>query len=166
MNTSEIVTLYQYNYWANGLILKMAGAAGEDVYRAPAQVSFGSLQGTLVHILSAEWLWRLRIQEGQSPSFHLKAEDFPNLKSLGERWLDEEQKMLDFIAGLKDASLERKIRYTNTKGVDYSTPLWQILVHIVNHGTQFRSEAAVILTQAGYSPGDLDLIKFVREQPA
>ena len=166
MQTSEVTALYQYNYWANGLILKVAGAAGEDLYRAPAQVSFGSLQGTLVHILSAEWLWRLRCQEGKSPSFHLRKEDFPTLRSLGERWLDEEQKMLAYIAGLKDSSFESQIRYTNTMGVDFSTPLWQILLHVVNHGTQFRSEAAVVLTEAGFSPGNLDLIRYVRERPA
>ena len=166
MLAEMVLGLFQYNYWANGLILKAAGAAGEDLYRAPAQVSFGSLQGTLVHILSAEWLWRLRCQEGQSPSFHLKKEDFPTLRSLGERWLGEEQKMLAYLAGLKDSSFERKIRYTNTVGEDFSTPLWQILLHVVNHGTQFRSEAAVVLTGAGHSPGDLDLIRYVREQPA
>ena len=38
--------------------------------------------------------------------------------------------------------------------------LWQTMVHVVNHGTQHRSEAAVLLTIMGRSPGDLDLIDF------
>ena len=131
----------------------MSGAAGERVYGAPVAVSFGSLQGTLVHILSTEWLWRQRCEMGQSPSFHLKKDDFPDLKSLGERWLEEERAMLAYVASLKDNSLDRKVRYTNTKGVDYITPLWQIFVHLVNHGTQFRSEAAVILSETGEFAG-------------
>ena len=42
-------------------------------------------------------------------------------------------------------------------------PMWQMLAHVVNHGTQHRSEAAVILTDAGRSPGDLDMIFFAEE---
>ena len=40
----------------------------------------------------------------------------------------------------------------------------QVLVHVVNHGTQFRGEAAVLLSQYGYSPGDLDFIAFLRQR--
>ncbi len=164
MKPEEIITLYQYNYWANGQILKAAALAGDDFYRAPAPVSWGSLRGTLVHILSSEWVWRMRCQEGKSPSFHLSPDDFPTLQVLGERWLEEEHAMLDFIARLRDVDLDRLIRYTSTRGVDYTNSLWQPLVHIVNHGTQFRSEAAVILSQAGHSPGDLDFIYYLRQQ--
>jgi uncharacterized damage-inducible protein DinB len=41
--------------------------------------------------------------------------------------------------------------------------LWHLLVHVLNHGTQHRSEAALLLTSYGQSPGDLDLILFLRE---
>ena len=39
--------------------------------------------------------------------------------------------------------------------------LWQMLAHVVNHGTQHRSEAAVLLTAAGHSPGDLDMVDYI-----
>jgi uncharacterized damage-inducible protein DinB len=55
------------------------------------------------------------------------------------------------------------IIYKTTKGILQTTPLSQILLHLVNHGTQFRSEAGMILSAWGYSPGDLDMIFYLRE---
>jgi uncharacterized damage-inducible protein DinB len=55
------------------------------------------------------------------------------------------------------------VPYKTTRGVNYETILWQVLVHVVNHGTQFRGEAGGLLSQYGQSPGDLDLIAFLRE---
>jgi uncharacterized damage-inducible protein DinB len=57
---------------------------------------------------------------------------------------------------------------TNTDGfvayVYEGVPVWQMLVHVVNHGTQHRAEAAALLTAEGRSPGELDLINYAEEQ--
>jgi uncharacterized damage-inducible protein DinB len=39
-------------------------------------------------------------------------------------------------------------------------PVWQMLVHVVNHGTQHRAEAAALLTAEGRSPGEFDLVNY------
>jgi uncharacterized damage-inducible protein DinB len=59
-----------------------------------------------------------------------------------------------FLAGLTDEWLA---------SLGDGVPMWQMLAHLANHGTQHRSEAAVILTEAGRSPGDLDMIFFAEE---
>ncbi len=50
------------------------------------------------------------------------------------------------------------------KGPQRSIPLWALNVHLVNHGTQHRSEVAMMLTDLGHSPGDLDMVFFLAER--
>jgi uncharacterized damage-inducible protein DinB len=59
--------------------------------------------------------------------------------------------------------LDRTIRYRTTRGIPHQNTLWHLLLHLANHGTQHRSEAAVLLTDYGHSPGDLDLIVYLRQ---
>ena len=73
--------------------------------------------------------------------------------------------LLATIAALAVAPhLNSKLPYKTTQGVPFENVLWHLLVHVVNHGTQFRGEAAVALTEYGQSPGDLDLLAFLRER--
>lgn len=164
MRKDEILTLYEYNYWANNRVLEAAAGLDEDRLFAPAKLSHGSLHGTLVHILAAEWTWRMRCQEGVSPSALLSERELPTLEALTTRWQAEEQAMRSFLENLSDEDLTRTVRYTTTRGVPYENALWHLLIHVVNHGTQFRGEAGVLLTEYGHSPGDLDFIAFLREQ--
>ena len=164
MKKSELLLMVDYNYWANDSVLRAAEKVSPEQWKAPAGLSHGSLQGALVHILGAEVTWRKRCQEGVSPGSMPAVDEFPTLAVLEQRWEAEEQAMRAFVGGLDEDGCSRKIQYVNTKSVAYTTPLWQILLHVVNHGTQFRSEAAVVLTNYGHSPGDLDLIAYIREK--
>ena len=162
MRAAEIHQLYDYNAWATERVLGATAQLSPEQFVAPAPVSFGSLRATLVHLLSAEWMWRMRVVAGISPERMLDETTFPNVAALGARFTLEGEQMRQFVAGLDDAALERVVHYTTTKGQPFATPLWQVLLHVVNHGTQFRSEAAVVLTTLQASPGDLDLIAFFR----
>ena len=166
MKINEILILYNYNYWATRKILKASEALSESQLVAPAKCSFESLRGTLIHILSTEWMWRKRCQEAISPTALMTQDKFPTLASIRLGLDTEEKAMREYIGGLDDGLLLQKIAYTTTRGVPYETPLWQILVHVVNHGTQFRSEAGMLLTDYGRSPRDIDFILYLRENSA
>lgn len=163
MNTNDVLTLFNYNYWANAKIMELAGTLDEAQFVEPARVSFNSLRGTLIHILGTEWMWRMRCQEGVSPAAMITEINFPTLNAIRLGWQTEEQAMRNYLVQLEDIDLYHKISYTTTRGTHFETPLWQILVHVVNHGTQFRGEAAVVLSEKGLSPGDLDFIRYLRE---
>jgi uncharacterized damage-inducible protein DinB len=160
MNKQDILVLYGYNQWANAKILNAAADVTQEQYLAPASFPHGGLRGTLVHALFAEWIWRNR-WEGTSPMHRLKPEDFPSIESLQARWLEEEKQLMDFAEGVTDEKLNNTFSYTNTSGKPLTKILWQAMAHLVNHGTQHRTEAAAILTEFGRSPGDIDLIYFL-----
>ena len=162
MNKQDILTLYQYNQWANALILNAAANVTQEQYLAPVSNPHSGLRGTLVHTLFAEWIWRKR-WEGNSPNYRFKVEEFPTLDSLRARWLEEERHLMSFVDGLSDERLTSKFKYTSTIGEPYEKVLWHAMAHVVNHGTQHRAEAALILTDLGCSPGDVDLIYFLNE---
>lgn len=164
MQKKELQILLDYNYWANGRILNAAGQVSPEQWLLPFGLSHGSLRGTLVHILGAEIVWRRRCEEGVSMTKMPTEDELPTLDELRQRWEMEEKAMRTYLDRLSDASCSQTIQYTSTRGVPYQNPLWQLLVHVVNHGTQFRAEAAVALTTYGKSPGDLDLIAFLREK--
>ncbi|HSL29642.1 MAG TPA: DinB family protein [Anaerolineales bacterium] len=162
MNKQDLQVLYRYNQWANGKILNAAAGVTEEQFLAPAAFPHGGLRSTLVHVLSAEWIWRKR-WEGTSPTSLLKPDDFPTFESLCKRWLEEERQLMDFVDHVDDEALNRAFHYSNTTGQPFSRILWQAMAHVVNHGTQHRTEAAAMLTGYGYSPGDIDLIIFLNE---
>jgi len=162
MNQQDIALLYKYNQWANAKILNAASNLTSEQFLAPSSFPHGGLRGTLVHTLFAEWIWRHR-WEGTSPVVRLKPEDFPTFESLRSRWADEEKLLMTFVDKVTDERLNSHFFYTNTRGDPFERILWQVMVHVVNHGTQHRSEAAALLTDFGNSPGDIDLVYFLSE---
>jgi uncharacterized damage-inducible protein DinB len=158
----DILIIFDYNYWANNRILSAAEQVSPEQYVAPAACSYGSLRGTLLHTLDAEYGWRIICQTGVV-AFDMTEADFPTLDVLMQRWREEEQAMRAYLAGLTDDDMLSLVRYTIDTGIKRERVLWHCLWHVVNHGTQHRSEVAAILTACGQSPGDVDFTLFLRE---
>lgn len=164
MQQSDILTLFDYSYWATGRVLNTAARLTPEQFVTPVVPQHGSIRKTLAHTLSAERTWRMRCQEGLSPTGPLVEADFPTLDALVARWREEETQMRGYLEGLTDEALAGTVSYRTTKGVPFSHPLWLALAQAVNHATQHRAEAALMLTVYGASPGDLDLIVYLRER--
>jgi uncharacterized damage-inducible protein DinB len=69
-----------------------------------------------------------------------------------------------FVGGITERDLERTVTYVNFQGETWAYPLWQQLLHQVNHATQHRSEVAAQLTRFRHSPGWLDFLVYLDEQ--
>ena len=164
MNTDEIKLIYEYNYWANRRVLTTCAQVSPEQYAAPASIGLGyeSLRATALHILGSERGWRLICQGVSLVDWdELTEAAFPTLQSLEVRWQAEEQEMRAYISSLTYDDLQGIIRYPVDNGVVRERVLWHGLYHLVNHGTQHRSEAAALLTGYGQSPGDFDFTMFL-----
>jgi uncharacterized damage-inducible protein DinB len=166
MNTDEIKLIYEYNYWANRRVLTTCARVSPEQYAAPARFGLGyeSLRATVLHILGSEHSWRLICQGVSEVDWdELTQADFPTLQSLEKGWQAEEQEMRAYIGSLTDDDLQGIVRYPLDNGILRERVLWHCLYHLVNHGTQHRSEAAALLTIIGQSPGDFDFTMFLNQ---
>jgi uncharacterized damage-inducible protein DinB len=162
VNKQDILALYRYNAWSTAKILEAASGITPEQFLAPAPVPHGSLRGTLVHALFAEWLWRQR-WEGAPATDRWKPEDFPTFDSLRSRWAEEGSRLMQFVTDLSEGRLSSRLKYVSTEGFPHERDLWETMAHLINHGTQHKTEAAMILTGLGRSPGDIDLIVYLNE---
>jgi uncharacterized damage-inducible protein DinB len=163
MDLKEIQTIFSYNYWADHLLLSTSRKVSDEQFAAPASIPYGGLRGTLVHTMDGELTWRMLLEKDIQTE-ELAQADFPTLGVLEKRWKNEEDAMLEFLSHLKDEALADVVRYTTASGVKRERILWHCLYHVVNHGTQHRSEAAAILTDLGQSPGDIDFTVFLNQR--
>ena len=160
MSVTYFQTLYNYNAWANQRVLDTTAQLTPTQLHAGGQASFDSIHATLVHTMSAQWVWLSRWQ-GVSPRSLFDPADFVDLAAIRTRWTEVEQATQTFVQQLDDEALNRLVHYTNTKGRPFAYPQWQLLLHQVNHATQHRSEVAMTLTGFGHSPGELDFIRYL-----
>lgn len=171
MRTAEIGLMFDYSEWANRHLLSYAAKVTPEQFTAPSSHSFGSLHGTLLHVLDAEYGWRLRLQklhrlEGILPYSEvmtpdLNPDEHATIAALDARLTDEIAAWRAFLAGMTDADLDHVVRYEVGGGVVRERRMWHCLYHVVNHGMQHRSEAANLLSVYGQSPGDIDFTIFL-----
>jgi uncharacterized damage-inducible protein DinB len=155
----SIRDLYAYSAWANARILNTAEQLTLEEYTT-ASDGCVSIRNILVHTASAQWLW-LERWRNTSPAELWDPADFPDLAALRTRWEEVEDATSKYITKLGEPDLARVVSYVNFQGERWAYPLWQQLLHQVNHATQHRSETALLLTRLGYSPGWLDLLVYV-----
>jgi uncharacterized damage-inducible protein DinB len=163
MSPDEIRQLYDYNSWANRRSLSAAEKLTPEQFMRPMGSSFSSVRETLAHIYGAEWIWLERFQ-GRSPSALPNVNQFADIETLRESWLIHEASLLEFVRGLTQSDLNRELEYKTLKFGIYKNPLWQSMLHLINHGTYHRGQVTTLLRQLGAQPILLDLMHFFRER--
>jgi len=163
MTTEYIRVLIDYNYWARDRILASADQLSQEDLTRPVASSFGSVLDTLIHMHFAEWIWYQRWR-GVSPTAGPDKTQLTSVDALREAWHPLEGQIRAFVESLGPADLSRVVDYKLLSGQAASSPYWQMIVHVVNHGAYHRGQVATMLRGIGAKAAQsTDMIAFFRE---
>jgi uncharacterized damage-inducible protein DinB len=158
------VTHLRYHEWATGQILEETVPLPSEQLVKPLGGSFGSVYETLVHLYQADCIWRDRLMG--RPTGQLTDYEAPGCTyDLQKAWTDMLAEMVAWAERLTEEDWHGEMSYKTLRGVAYETPRWQMILHVVNHGTHHRGQITNMLRQLGIKPRNLDLIAFYRNKP-
>ena len=167
MSIENFRQLADYNHWANRRIYAAALDMPEEQYRRVTGVFFGSLHGTLNHLLLTDRVWLKRLTgEGEHPK-RLDAILFEDRNELTRARIAEDARLVRVIRGYSEADLAASLSYQTMSGAPQQQMLKDILLHLFNHQTHHRGHAhACCSIVTGKEPPSLDLLQFQRGAPA
>jgi uncharacterized damage-inducible protein DinB len=148
--------LLAYTIWADRQVLEALAEASHDDLARDTGTSFGSILGTMSHVLGAEQVWLARFVGApldQLPS----AADFPDLPSLAAGFTELWPQLEVFLASLTEDQIGQEFAWVNFKGESHSAPYRQVLLHFVNHATYHRGQVVALMRQLGHTPPSTDL---------
>ncbi len=150
-----------YHAWASRRLLDVTDQLTPAELSHDFKTSEKNVLDTLAHVFAADRLWLARVR-GESPATFLAPED-RHLDVLSQQWPAIQQRWKEWAAPLSHQDVPAKIPYRDMKGNPWEQPLWQIVLHVVNHGTHHRGQVSGFLRAMGHNPPPLDLIAFYRE---
>ena len=158
MNRSELVSHVRYSAWASARLLEGVAALSADELRRDMNVSHTSVLDTLAHIYFGDRIWLSRL-EGAPRTSLCDAGESATLASLSKDWPALLERFEHWVAA---ADPEKITAYQTLDGIPLRTPVWQIVLHVVNHATLHRGQVVAMMRQFGIKPPQTDLIFYYR----
>jgi uncharacterized damage-inducible protein DinB len=144
-----------------GALLAHASEVSQEQADAMPWKGVASLQDTLMHIVTAERYWLCNWQDADRPHF-----DWPeHVGEVADHWMALQADSRAFLASLEEAELGRMLTLRQPIGGGRET-LAAGIMHVLLHAAQHRAEAALLLSDLGRSPGELDYIDFLEHREA
>jgi uncharacterized damage-inducible protein DinB len=155
----------RYNRLANELLYSACARLGDADYRRDLGAFFGSVHGTLNHLLLGDTIWMTRFEGDTHPSTGLDAILFDGFTALRSARAEMDRRIERFFADLPSGFERGHVRYVNNSGFTAEDPWSVILPHFFNHQTHHRAQVHTLLSQLGHDPPVLDLHRVLRPDP-
>ncbi len=161
-----------YNAWMNRSIYDAAARLPAEEIATDRGAFFGSVLGTLEHLVVADTIWLKRFAEHPAGGPLAAVRDLPRPTGLAQIQfgalapLRERREMLDglivgWTGSLAESDLDVPLAYRNTHGDAFVKPFGLVLLHLFNHQTHHRGQTTTLLTQAGVDVGVTDLLTLI-----
>jgi len=174
--TDHICLLAKYNEWMNAKLYEAARRLSDDELAADRKAYFGSILGTLNHVVAGDTLWLRRFSAHPTnfPVFAVLSDLpvpasldqilFPDIRSLSAYRKQLDQIILDWAHSITESDLDVVLSYSNMKKVAAKRNFYSLLVHFFNHQTHHRGQATTLLSQAGVDVGVTDLLMLIPDE--
>jgi uncharacterized damage-inducible protein DinB len=153
-----------YTVWASTRILGAVTQLSAEELAHDFKTADQSIVGTLAHIFAADRVWIGRVDKAPPAVFISDADR--SLPALHEQWPRVHAAWLQWTCELTDEAAQANFTYQDLKGKSWTQPIWQVVLHVVNHGTHHRGQVSGFLRILGHTPPRLDLIEYYRAKIA
>lgn len=167
------VLMAHYNHWMNEKLFAAAARLDEQTLKRDMGAFFGSILGTLNHLLTADILWLKRFAQHEALAPRLVLlQEAPNPTRLDDAFFDDldalwryrqqlDAVIIDVAQALSELPPDTVLEYTSMAGTPGRRHLQALAIHLFNHQTHHRGQATTLLKQAGVDPGETDLLALI-----
>jgi uncharacterized damage-inducible protein DinB len=150
----------EYTAWATRRLLDAVLSIPPEHLTHDFKTADRTIVNTLAHVFAADRVWLDRVNgraraafvEDRDRDVNVLREEWPALLTQWRRWIN----------ALDETLVGEPIGYKDFAGNPHKTPPWEIILHVVNHGTHHRGQVAGFLRTLGHVPPPLDMIRFYR----
>jgi uncharacterized damage-inducible protein DinB len=157
-------TMAAYNAEMNRRIYAAAQRLPERERRLPRGAFWGSIHGTLCHLLWGDRMWMSRFDGWAKPTVRQKdspslIEDFGELESAR---VDADVRISSWAARVSEEWLaQEQVWFSQSANQELRQPRSLLVTHFFNHQTHHRGQAHAMITACGEKTGDTDLFLVV-----
>ncbi|MDQ4045102.1 MAG: DinB family protein [Chloroflexota bacterium] len=146
-------------------ILVAADGLTEEQFNICGHAGHGSIRDTLIHVIETEQSWSLwfsgELSSGEAIAHRIDRDRVQDLAGVHREWEEANHRTQATIEGMSEDDFSRELPLEVPHRPTRHFPLWKLMIHVANHGTQHRSEVAAMLTEHGCSPGFLDMLWYM-----
>ncbi|MCC6454258.1 MAG: DinB family protein [Caldilineaceae bacterium] len=163
MRNEQYLLLFDHHYWAmNHLTEVMSRLPESQLTTQSVHFYHVTANQTLLHILDVDWSWIQWCMGLPAKSYLWEVQALPDIEAMRLFLKEEGQRVKGYVSGLTEQELDTEIDFGSESGsTPRRTKRWKVLLHIITHAVEHKTELGHFLTECGHSPGELNFIHYL-----